>query len=141
MNKTKFALLSVFLLSVSACDIPILVRYEGPPKPKSSIAILYQKHDEGWLIDEVDHEDIANNLITWSGNAGVQEIRLLPGKHSINGWITQGVYRARFDINVSLQAGKEYQLTYTLPEDEPNKVQVQILDLSEELETRDVFVR
>jgi len=100
MTSIRLLLLSVALLSLTACGATIYKLYEGEARSDSEVATIIK---DGYHI-RVDGEVIAPKTL------GDKIIKVLPGKHKIDSVYTKGMSLDWhwYEMEATLEAGKIY---------------------------------
>ncbi len=111
--KYKLILLSLLSITLTACLNLVTKRYDGPKKPNSAIAILYNRATTSPVhIYKVDSKGIAAPIMSWNGPKGIKEIHLLPEVHTVSGFVHEGGETRHFSIKFKFKAGKKYEIDF-----------------------------
>ena len=104
-------LIALFLLVLTACMGPtfIVQQYNGPPRPRETIAILRVNGADSVRLLFLDNEDVAAPIVS----DGRLHIELLPGKHAVTARNGDDRTAATGSLEFVAEANKVYRITFT----------------------------
>lgn len=97
----------VILIGLASGCEAVLNDYEGPPRPLSEVAVIYNDSETIRIQDVDGHQTYADIGTGW---ADVREIRLPPGTHTVTARLIIGTLVKTSDFKIDCAAGKKYRL-------------------------------